>query len=96
MSTFSGNIGPEEEDGGGRDGLVESAAERRERIADEKRTADLRTMQRGFSAALRWLYGPVHKDVSAGKAQGCNLDPAYLNDFADIMAAKRLIEGKKP
>ena len=36
MSTFSGNIGPEEEDGGGWGGLVESKAERREREARER------------------------------------------------------------
>jgi len=36
MSTFSGDIGPEEEDGAGWGGLVESAAERRERQQRER------------------------------------------------------------
>lgn len=36
MSTFSSDIGPEEEDGAGWGGLVESAAERRERQQHER------------------------------------------------------------
>lgn len=46
MSTFSGGYGPEEEDGAGWSGLVESAAERRERQKRERELNNARLQGR--------------------------------------------------
>lgn len=73
MSEFSGDIGPEEEDGAGWGGLIESAEERRERIAQERalRNARMQGRAQALSEAIRECEKTAERDGGTVGARTC-------------------------
>lgn len=95
MSTFSSDIGPEEEDGAGWGGLVESAAERRDRQQRERELHRARLQGRieAYAKAMTECGKNVRRDNGGMGGRDCSeirtaIDILHLATLQELMPAK--------
>ncbi|MBK8133392.1 MAG: hypothetical protein IPK48_12080 [Gammaproteobacteria bacterium] len=95
MSTFSGDIGPEEEDGAGWGGLVENAAERIERQQHERdlHSARLQGRLEAYAKAMTECTKPVRRENGGMGSRDCSevrtaIDILHLATLQELMPAK--------